>query len=137
MAGLIKKKVRVRGKGGKTYMRSMSVRQELKKHGKSAVQMGALAGVLSAMHGHLAGAATNRAFGSRRAGYAVGTLTGAARGAFLWQKHGNKKAVRGWLHDAQRGRTQTSNMLAAATAAGTHMLTRAAIKAVRTRWTHG
>ena len=148
-ANLTKKKVRVRGKGGKTYMRSMSVRtqgsspmtaaQFAKKHGAHVLARSVGVGAASyggALAGGIAGAHIGKQFSGshpiqRHAAMHGGAEIGANFGTLVAMQHGMnaayKRNARGRqiITDAQRLSTGGKLALIAANTigiAGTHHL---------------
>lgn len=145
-SSLIKKKVRVRGKGGKTYMRSMSVRSQsspmtamqfAKKHGVHVLARSVGVGAASyggALAGGIAGAHIGKQLGGKHPiqqhfSMRGGAEIGANFGSLVAMQHGMnaayKRNARGRqiITDAQRLSTGGKLALIAANTvgiAGTH-----------------
>lgn len=108
-SNLTKKKVRVRGKGGKTYMRSMSVRtQSGNDHlHKRMAKLGFIQGIgggIGAYAGHHIAArhGKDRAVGMAIGSFAGGVATGTA------YMHARDKKLEGDVRRARTGRQATA-----------------------------
>ena len=143
-ANLTKKKVRVRGKGVKTYMRSMSVRAQAgndhlhKRMAKLGFVQG-IAGGIGAYAGHRVAShyGKDRAGGAAIGSVAGGTIAGAA------YMHKRDKRLSGDFKKAGTGRQATSygvgalaNIAGHAVGAALAHGVRSGIKSVRFRHTH-
>lgn len=143
-SNLIKKKVRVRGKGGKTYMRSMSVRtQSGNDHlHKRMAKLGFIQGIgggIGAYAGHHIAArhGKDRAAGMAIGSFAGGTATGAA------YMHARDKKLDADFRKARTGRQATAfgvgtlaNFAGHAVGAALAHGVRSGVKSVRFRHTH-